>query len=709
MSKTARLSVVLACAAAVYALGVFVRWGVLDVQAARHTGIPFTMESALSYYYGFLAKDGALPALDTSISGPEGLSPREDLNLLPSLLAAKIHAALACVSPITFEDFLRKATAPVFCLGVIAMFFLVRGISGGGLLMPVLAASAFAVAIPSVMRSTGQEWMTENIALPFLWLHFLFLTMALGKLKVERQISVSERDLPKGCEAEARSVKRHLSAAQLIISALTLAFAWMLWDMVQVYVLLLGAVSFLLLWKRLGQKEVLAYSATFAGTLLAVSLGDPYLRAHGAWGGYAVAVWAAFALAAWLSGKIPSKSSWFAMGALLGLFALAASNPVLKDSYGHFSSLLFYKLKFLNVKPENPALLPYEVRALWVPALHSGNWKRILDFWGPIGMLQALASLVLAWYWIKGRLAFEQKILLIAGLISALAAILFVRMEVFWIFFALGTVAAAFSGTTMARVVGSVSLAACLAFWAFKLPSSSATIGRDVDYGSLSGMVSWVQARTQPRDTILASYSLSPSLAAYAHRPIAIQPKYEAARFRRKIQLFEQALMAPKEAAFYSLCKTWGVRYYVHSKGFYADHSVNSFRYLVGDLQPSSETNLFKFEINPRLLNNFRLLYQNDKYLVYRVVDIDDLQKSRFCVIKGQACLTVDLPSKALRWCARALHLFPGSNDARVLAIRAHGALGDEEKARQEASLLFERMQVHRLREAVPAAGPKEW
>ncbi len=692
MSKTARLSVALACASAVYALGVFVRWGVLDVQAARHSGIPFTMESALSYYYGLVAKDGALPALDTNISGPEGLSPREDLNLLPSRLAAKIHAALAWVSPITFEDFLRKATAPVFCLGVIAMFFLVRNISGGGLLMPVLAASAYAVAIPSVMRSTGQEWMTENMALPFLWMHLLFLITALKKWEVELRTSRSTTYL-----------------SGLLISACLLAFAWMLWDMVQVYVLLLGAASFLLLWKRLGQKEVLAYSATFAGALLAVSLGDPYLRAHGAWGSYAVAVWAAFALAAWLSGKIPSKSSWFAAGALLGFFALAAVNPALKDSYGHFSSLLFYKLKFLNVKPENPGLLPYEVRALWVPALHSGNWQRVMDFWGPLVFAQALACLVLAWRWFKGRLAFEQKIIFVAGLTSALAAILFVRMEVFWIFFAVGTVATAFSGTRIVRVIGYVSLAACLTFWALKLPVSSATIGRDVDYDSLSDMVSWVRTHTRPTDTILASYSVSPSLAAYAQRPIAIQPKYETARFRRKIQLFEQALMAPKEAAFYSLCKTWRVRYYVHSKGFYADHSVNSFRYLVGDLKPSSETNLFKFEINPRLLNNFRLLYQNDKYLVYRVVDIDDLQKSQFCLAKGRACLMDDFPAKALRWCARALHLFPGRNDARVLAIRAYGALGDEEKARQEASLLFERVQVHRLRDAVPAAGPREW
>ncbi len=145
------------------------------------------------------------------------------------------------------------------------------------------------------------------------------------------------------------------------------------------------------------------------------------------------------------------------------------------------------------------------------------------------------------------------------------------------------------------------------------------------------------------------------------------------------------------------LCKQWGVRYYIHSKGFYADRSLNSFRYVVGVSQPSRNTNLVKFEIEPRFLNHFRLLYQNNKYLVYRVVDEVDLRKSIFCLALGNRFLSRGSPHKALRWFHRALQLNPSQDQARLLAVKSHNAMGDVAGARQEATLLFERMHIQRI------------
>ncbi len=677
-----RIFITVACAVSVYALGVMIRWGVLNVQEAREGSLPFTMESALAFRYGEMASNGACPLQDALVNVPEGLKPFESLNVLAPVALGKLYAILKnfipVLSHVSLQTYYHKISALVFCLGVLAIFACAQALTGS-LSLSVLAALGYALLIPSVMRSTGQELMNENFALPFLWIHFSLW------------IRVMQTEI-----ASATSANRRFWLPT-ILSALSLAVAWLFWDMVQVYLVVWIAAWVFLCWKSQNANASRFAPLVFCITLGIAAVADPYLRTHGAWASTPMALLIAFTLAGFLprSRKLLFVALVIVIGFVFGKLSSSGA------SYHHFEVLFWNKLKFLNVKPSNPALLPYEARALWVPALHSATWSRTWSYFGPALILWLMGNLILATRWIRGQLAGVDKAVLCMGFSFWFLAVLFVRMEVFWVFLACLTLVMVAPRKPAWKKAWASAMTGMLVLEAGALVMQAPALGRDVDYRALDDVVRWVRNNTQADRPVLASFSLSPSFVAYAQRPIVLQPKYETPSFRQKIKAFEDALMAEQENKFYLLCKTWGVRYYIHSKGFYADHSLNSFRYLVGNIQPSSKTNLFKLEINPQLLNCFRLLYQNDKYLVYRVVDVEDLDKSQFCLALARSNLAAGIPAKALRWCYRALNLNPGEDRARILAVKAYSSMGDMQGARQEATRLFQRMQVQVIRQQV--------
>jgi hypothetical protein len=61
-------------------------------------------------------------------------------------------------------------------------------------------------------------------------------------------------------------------------------------------------------------------------------------------------------------------------------------------AYGHFGSLLWAKLRFLNVRPEDPAKLTFEQRILWAPALNSTSWVLLWEWFPFLLVLTAVAG-----------------------------------------------------------------------------------------------------------------------------------------------------------------------------------------------------------------------------------------------------------------------------------------------------------------------------
>ena len=155
-----------------YTLGMGARRVVLEAQY-RKVGdqLPFTLESALQYRRIKMVHDtGLLPTRDIMIQFPDGVDNRRQYNLSSEY----VYPWLARFFPgeVPFPNRLRWLEAGWFCMGIPFLFLWIR-LWRRNWWAAGVGAAFYAVALSSVMRSTGQELSRENFALPILILHYL--------------------------------------------------------------------------------------------------------------------------------------------------------------------------------------------------------------------------------------------------------------------------------------------------------------------------------------------------------------------------------------------------------------------------------------------------------------------------------------------------------------------------------------------------------
>lgn len=86
----------------------------------------------------------------------------------------------------------------------------------------------------------------------------------------------------------------------------------------------------------------------------------------------------------------------FLLITLIGCYAIwwgISSLGSFGGNYGHFASLMKAKFQFLNVKPQNPELLDFDARSIWVPAMHSAN-RYIFSAFFPLAFNLTLVMLL---------------------------------------------------------------------------------------------------------------------------------------------------------------------------------------------------------------------------------------------------------------------------------------------------------------------------
>ena len=239
----------------IYALAVIIRIGVCVYHQDRYDFFPFTSESALLYRYARIAAQGqSIPEIDYMAQHPEGLPVWRNISVGVELVMGCIYRCLPEGKP-DFHSFARYFTPFFFCLGVVGIYLVTSHIlkdkfSG-------LTASLFyAVCLPAVIRSTGQEISKENFALPLIIFHIWFFL--------------------KACDRQQRSkfLINSLTGGLILITALI----W--WEGTQIYFYIL--VTFVV-FKYLINKADSALIRFFVIQIVFCSLAGvlvPYLRAH---------------------------------------------------------------------------------------------------------------------------------------------------------------------------------------------------------------------------------------------------------------------------------------------------------------------------------------------------------------------------------------------------------------------------------------------
>lgn len=600
----------LAAAAFVYVLAFAVRLGVMEYHTGRHVPgrLPYTLEGALQYHYAERVAAGArIPEVDPRVEWPDGLHVREALTTGPMILSGTLYR-WSGRDIAGFHEGQRRIAIAFASLSAPAVFAwaALLGASAG---WSTLAGVAYAVMPAAVIRSSGLEFMGEYYGLPFVFLH---LALFAGSLA-------------------ARGRRRAVFFAWG--GACALAAALWLWDMAQAPVYLLAAW---LWWEAIRGRSSRAQVALVIPQIVAVvfvGAVTPYGRHHGIALSPAVVSLAGWCVAACFAAPSAPDASRrrfaFAASAIAVCtagVAFLAWHAAGAEAYGHFGRLILAKLRFANVKPSDPALLPFEARILWVPALHSATLALTLRLF-PATLPSSLA------------LRLGARLRRPAG--PQLPDHRFSYFLLWWVLFLyalmvrfhvlLAGVAACVACVTGCRIVGSrpgwrwpVTIAAMGLLTLESLQTIGLTpwMGRRFAYyPELDALIANVRESTPEDAVILASFGVSPALMHYADRTIILHPKFETQRVRDRVEAYARALFAGDEAAFRDYCDSVGASHYVYSLGEFSNEEPRyTLRYCAGVPDPVRRSAARRMEFEPDGLRWFRLLESNRKYRLFEVI-----------------------------------------------------------------------------------------
>ncbi len=637
-----KIPAVIALLLALFLSGLAIRLVVMNAQVSFDgKPPPFTLESALQFrLVQMVVQDGKLPVRDMAVQVPEGVVIRETY----TVGAEYVYAALAQLLPGSYSlaHRVRLVAAAWFCLGIPLMSLWLwwwlrswRGAAIGG--------AFYAVSLAAVIRSTGQELSHENFALPLLLGHFAFNALA-----------------------ESRSNLKSFWAVT-IASSVFFGLAVAMWDMVQFYVLL---------WVVLGcarcvggdhfrhDRRAAAWLISLAALFLAGVM-NPYLRAHAFPTSFAMLLAygtaLVFVVESWIvksSGLSGSTTQWrWSVGkAAIALMPLIVGIILFRsygDTYGHFLELLWAKLKFLNQKPADPALLTFSQRILWTPALNSVN-LRLTGMLFPVIfplIILAVPVILLDAPW---RSDPEFTRVFFCAIVSLPVFVLFMRFHVFLVIFCaailawLGARAFLREGELRRsaflfrrRIAGWLVCALLLlgvAAEAAHTVSGSERWGRNIPYiTEQEELAGWMRENAQGVP-VLANFGLSAFLLAYAGNPIVLHPKFEFTEIRSRVETYGEALFLSDEAGFREWADRSGAQLFVFSMGEFAPfHQELQMRYFVNALDPPPESAARLFDGHPDDARYFVHLWSNIKYRVFRIITrSDEVEANRYA---GEAAL----------------------------------------------------------------------
>jgi hypothetical protein len=580
------------------------RRAVFRAQSDNTELVPFTLESALHYRRirdVFLGN--GIRTLDPDIQAPGGIRTYE----IDTVGSEHVVGRLARLLPDlwTLPERVRWLHVAWFSTGIVWMALWIRAASrawvGGW-----VAGAFYALSLSAVIRSTGQELSHENVAIPFLLAH-----LALDALsnRADRRLRISLR----------------------IASALALALALCTWDMVQ-YAIGLKAVWMLLSAARSepGTWSFCDWIPDSTGLVL-VGLLHPYFRFHhfllSPVFGLCLAAGGVVTLRN--SGRLASPVARVVVPLFAAILAWIPSRlGGFPDRYGHFGRLIWAKLRFLNLKPADPALLDFDQRIMWTPALHSATGKLVLQLF-PFLLALTLAACVLYYCrsWRRGAESrLERRIrnsLVFYFLVSLFTFAILVRFHVFTAIFctALVGIAAAdmWRRAGVARWGTVVLLAAGLAGESVHTLRDAPKWGRNTSYKELLELGAWLKDNASG-DTVLANFGVSAFALTYGGTPIVLHPKFETKDIRERVEKYGTLLFKGTEEDFADWALWNGADLYIYSRGEFAARSPEyQMRYMVNALNPPPGAPALRFERRPNDFRRFEPLWSNARYQVYRI------------------------------------------------------------------------------------------
>jgi len=637
-----------------------------DIKAAAQlTGadlVPFLVESSIMYHYVHeVAAGRGIPEYD------HGLAKMENVRLveqMPIGLEPFLGWGLRCKNLLTGQnpDVLRDADFVRF------QARLWISLTGGFVLLWLLAlkvsapwaffgAMIYALSPAAVARGTGQDLLCEVFALPFLCAAFAFAAWFLRN--------------PGRFRLAAFGISVFCAVAFWDISQFVFA-VWAVWEMFR---------SFFDAESR--QRRGVLF-LTFWVVMVLVAVLVPYHRAHGLMMSPLFSV--IFPVLCLLNFKLPLKFrrlTALGMLVILGLFWLVSSrNSGFSSNYEHFSELIMAKLRYMNVKPADPAKLSFNARVLWTPALHSADiHQTIYNFPVALWVTSLLAIIALCYAEIRRKLLKPSNFLpLILTLIFFIIFIFMFRFHVLTVLFmsvASGVLFYLCYHATESRWLRILLLCAALLMVVGEGEMLS-RLRRSYPGGAMgetADLLHFLRSAGVSKRVFLASMEISPLLKAYADTAIVVQPKFEFPAVRKIFHDYTMAMFSSDQEALNLFCEEHNVEFLVYVRGnAIAPLHIYSYRYMSGIKDLAQSSPAYLMDSKPHLLRNFYEIqfpeqYSNvgNAFRLFRFISRDNQQRAQATAeLAAKAMHERDMP--LARKLARAAYLLnPNSEYAYIV------------------------------------------
>jgi len=550
----------------------------------------FWTESAFHYrHFLMIAQGEAIPAVDYGIQYPEGLDTLRYITPVMEYAAGIIYRlGFSNMPPHLFVVYFNIFFSTLSVLAI----FLAGKAAWRSNTIAFLVAVIYGFALASLARSAAGGFIREDFALPFIFFSF-------------------------ACFLDCLQKDRPLVSA---LGSMLFVIALSAWHVTQLYLsLFAAALTVIYLFgptKDLPRRSILV----FVGFMLAASLLIPVLRAK--FFVVSPALMLLYALVA-LFLRFPADSLPTRNKAVAGLVILVflIGSLVIQHylgTYSHVYALVFNKLKFLGVMPQDSGRLPFEAKAMWTSAFVSPKLIELPIMLASSVIFGPIGAGIIFFRWFKKQAGnAELMITLLAGWLSILFLMIH-RMSVFAVFFlALSVGALTCVKKKQLKYTLYAGLGAFLLAQIYWQPMLRAHAFRP-SQNDLNNLLSFIEEQTAADEAVLTAFELGPSVAAYTGRPVILHSKFESKLLREKVKQVYTTFYQ-SEQQFFELCRRFKAGLFAYQVNMVLNGAPGSLRYLTNAIPLKTGSAAFKFHFFPDRLNHFNLIYQNSSYRLYRI------------------------------------------------------------------------------------------
>ena len=538
----------------------------------------FWSECAFQYRFAkFFAEhplhDWRQLAHDRDVQYPDTINDWAEFTVAMEVPVGVLYRWLKPATP--FHVFVVWYDCLVSSLSLFAVFFLARALwrsDGAG----VFASALYAALYPSYGRTVKNLFLREDFAIPLIIFALFFTLHALQERKARDQVFAALFWL-------AALASWHLT--QFVMAPLTVAA-------VLVY---------------LGKGEtprVPWLVLVLAGGAVLI----PVLRAKQFYLSPTMCLLYALSLAVWINGGRKRATILFA-GWLTVFLALGALLQKSYGEYAHVYQLFFYKLRFLGVKPGDPAALPWEARSLWEGAFDTADWH---EWWHSLQWCLPLSLLAMWQAWRPKQVAL--RVMALFTLLLFPLAWMVIRYFTF-LGFAAATLAA---GLITRRIWWKLAVVVTVA-WQLATLNLRPLERQQPLPDEYRLIVKWLRENTPTNAVVLATISESPVLLAHTERPIILHSKFENQRIRGRYREMLEAIYGSEEQ-FYGFARKYGADHFVYDAGFLYG-GQDSRRYKADKIGPANDDcAAVLFWSRPQQMRHFKLEFAKGRFAVFRVL-----------------------------------------------------------------------------------------